>query len=238
MGVCYGEWKRRRDSAYLTVRWTILDTDAKMLLKGCWMWVCVSPSSSLPVLSMCVCVYNDARQRGGESTAQHKWWLHSLFSLSFCQISSCVPAIYIFFACWTLFFIFVLFFTLLTKYSFTFNLLSLLVLSSFCLCFCLSLLPHPFPSVSVEQHSDVTQWTHTRTHMLLDCDALNVICFNGFSASLSNGSEQLTTYWQHNHRQRITHSNSSFLTTQRNSDCLHAQENSEINWNLVVFQLM
>jgi len=26
--------------------------------------------------------------------------------------------------------------------------------------------------------------------MLLDCDALNVICYNGFSASLSNGSER------------------------------------------------
>lgn len=111
MGVCYWEWKRRRDSAYLTVRWTILGTDAKLLLKGCWMWVCVSPSSSLPVLSMCVCVcaYNDARQRGGESTAQHKWWLHSLTLLSFCHTSSCPPAIYIFSVCLTLFFIFVLF---------------------------------------------------------------------------------------------------------------------------------
>ncbi len=34
------------------------------------------------------------------------------------------------------------------------------LLSSFGLCFRLSLLPHPFPSVSVDQHSDVIEGTH------------------------------------------------------------------------------
>ncbi len=170
--VCYWEG----DPAYLTVSWIILDIDAKLLLKGCWMWVCVPLSSSLPLVSLCVCVCvracvcvcvcvcNDARQRGGESTAQHKRLHHSLLSLS---ISSTSPLV--FSAFW---FSLPLWFFYLSSYLLCWQDTVVLhfqpslpppLLSSFGLCFRLSLLPHPFPSVSVDQHSDVIEGTHVHT---------------------------------------------------------------------------
>lgn len=155
------------------------------------MWVCVvAPSSCLLLLSVCACacarVCVEWRKVEGrrESTAQHWWWHHLLFSFfSFWHMSSCIPS---FFSAFCDHFLC----PLLTRYYLAFCFLSILVfLSSFCACFSLSLLPRPSPSAPSEGYTD----PHTRAHMLLDCDAPNVIYSNGFCAFLSNATHHLPT---------------------------------------------
>ncbi len=168
MGVCYWEG----DPAYLTVSWIILDIDAKLLLKGCWMWVCVPLSSSLPLVSLCVCVcvcvcvracvcvqWRKTEGRREHSPAQTITSLAPL-SLYFFHKPSCLSAFWFSLALW---------FFYLSSYLLCWQDTVVLhfqpslpppLLSSFCLCFRLSLLPHPFPSVSVDQRSDVSEGTH------------------------------------------------------------------------------
>ncbi len=109
MGVCYWEG----DPAYLTVSWIILDIDAKLLLKGCWMWVCVPLSSSLPLVSLCV-QWRKTEGRREHSPAQTITSLAPL-SLYFFHKPSCLFCFLIFSA--SLVLLFVLLSTLLTRYS-------------------------------------------------------------------------------------------------------------------------
>ncbi len=119
MGVCYWEG----DPAYLTVSWIILDIDAKLLLKGCWMWVCVPLSSSLPLVSLsvcvCVCVCVCVQWRKTEGRREHSpaQTITSLapLSLYFFHKPSCLFCFLIFSA--SLVLLFVLLSTLLTRYS-------------------------------------------------------------------------------------------------------------------------
>lgn len=180
------------------------------MLNG-WMWVCVPLSSSLPLVSVCVCVYNDVRQRGGESTAQHKWLHHSLLSLFLPQalLSFC----FLIFSA-SLALLFVLFSTLLTRCSSPS--LSALSPSSPCsppsvfvfISLCCHTLSHQSLWISVQMlHSEATHvvglWC-SKCYLLLWLQGTCLMCL--INSPLTHNT---TTY-----RWRATHGRSPWLTTQ------------------------